>query len=396
MNSSQVLDIFSLIVVAYFTIKGATRGLVSQITWIGALILCFKFSGLLTPLIEPAIAVDPPLRKWIAMAIVYIGLCLGVFLAAGMLRNWLEKAKLNDFDRHLGSILGLSIGVVVCMTALFFLLTIWPSSLETIRRSWSGRTAGIIINQVDPLLHLTPEGAEDQVRAVIHSYQEKLFPGENLAGGTHSDEEAFGGAEGSDSESSGFDLAKWLQGAGSDSGAASPPAGTPGLEDLLNLLPPAARDHIGTGLLSAWNSASAAERQKLIRQVANTIPAQTGAVLDEFVSAGNQAATPASGGAVELSRADQNLLKEIAEIYGPIRNVADRAREYLAGVPPEVQHGVLEDWHADVMILRNDPDPGTDVTATVDQRIVRQMRRFGLPLDRLDQAVRNRLNQSPQ
>lgn len=391
MTSSQILDLFSLIVVAWFTIKGASRGLVSQITWIAALILCFKFSSVLTPVVEPVIGVDPPLRRWISMAIVYIGLCLGVFMAAGMLKSWLQKAKLNDFDRHLGSVLGLSTGVVVCMTALFFLLTIRPSSLEMVRNSWSGRTAAFIIHQVDPLLQLTPEGAEDQVRAVLEKYQETLDPNAELRGGSTSDEEVFG--EG-DADEQGFDLSQWLGGSKSDTDTAAPPDNRTALEDLLNVLSPSTRNRFGASLLEAWSRASESDREELLSEITHTIPAQAGAVLDSFVTRHSPSREAQPGGAEQLSRQQEKLLKEIAEIYGPRRNVAERARQYLAGIPDAVQQAVLEDWYADVMILRNDPDPGTDVTATVDERILRQMRRLNLSLDQLDQAIRERLSQS--
>jgi uncharacterized membrane protein required for colicin V production len=393
MSSSQILDLFSVIVIGFFTIKGSSRGLISQITWIGALLLCFKFSGVLTPIVEPAVAVDPPLRKWIAMAIVYVGLCLCVFVVAGIFRGWLKKAKLNDFDKHLGSILGMSIGIVVCMTSVFFLLTLWPSSQELVRNSWTGKTASVIVHQVDPLLRLTPDGAEEQLRDVFKSYHEKLHSDDELTGGTESDEEVFG-SEGEAATGGGLDFASWL---GQNQTEPSSPAGTrlnPSLQDLLGQLTPTIRDSLTQRVLQAWDSATSDERRQLLGELGQTVPAQTESLLDDFtkiVRSNNE--TGGAGRAVELSRQDLNLLKEIDEIYGPARRVGSQAKRNLIGVPAEVQHSVLEDWYADVMILQADPDTGTDVTTRFDERIVRQLLRHRVSLDRLDGGLRQRLSQ---
>ena len=89
MNSHQIVDIVVLAVLLYCMVKGASRGLLSQLAWVIALLLCFKFSGTLAPAIEPMIGVAPPLKQWIAMLVVYVGLCGVSFVAAGMLSSWM-------------------------------------------------------------------------------------------------------------------------------------------------------------------------------------------------------------------------------------------------------------------------------------------------------------------
>jgi len=50
MDLSQGIDVAVLIVLLWTTVSGASRGLVSQLSWAVALLLCFKFSGSLSPL----------------------------------------------------------------------------------------------------------------------------------------------------------------------------------------------------------------------------------------------------------------------------------------------------------------------------------------------------------
>jgi hypothetical protein len=62
----------------------------------------------------------------------------------------------------------------------------------------------------------------------------------------------------------------------------------------------------------------------------------------------------------------------------------------LSGVPNQVAAAALKDWLADLEGTV-DPDPQTDITTPLDARIVRQLQRANVPLNRLDQALRTRL-----
>jgi hypothetical protein len=89
---------------------------------------------------------------------------------------------------------------------------------------------------------------------------------------------------------------------------------------------------------------------------------------------------------------ETTLLNEIAGIYSQRDAVAANTKRYLAGVPSLVQRRVLEDWHADAIGLNSDPDPSTDVNTRLDDRIVRQLVKAGVSMERLDRDLRNRLS----
>jgi len=78
-------DFVILAILAYTAWQGAQKGLVTQLAWIAAIILCFKFADKLAPAIEGQINVEQPLRHWIAMFILYLGFSLGSFLAPDLL-----------------------------------------------------------------------------------------------------------------------------------------------------------------------------------------------------------------------------------------------------------------------------------------------------------------------
>ncbi|MGV2333736.1 MAG UNVERIFIED_CONTAM: CvpA family protein [Planctomycetaceae bacterium] len=194
MNSSQVVDLLVVGVLLYCTIRGATRGLLSQLAWVIALLLCFKFAGTLSPAIEPLIAVDPPLRQWLAMLAVYVGLCGAAFLAAGMASSWMEKTKILDFDRHLGGLLGFAKGLIICMTAMYFLITMSPSIRNVVGQTYSGYGAAVILSHSQVLLKLVPEHAVPMVQHVIDRFNQHLKPAvDDLAGAKPADPGSFPG-----------------------------------------------------------------------------------------------------------------------------------------------------------------------------------------------------------
>lgn len=414
MNSSQIFDLVVIGALLYCAWKGAARGLVSQAAWVLALILCFKFSGELAPAIEPAIAVDQPLKRWIAMAIVYLGLCLGSFVAASMLDSWLVRAKLKDFDRHLGALLGLIKGAVICMTVMFFSLTLSQSSKAVVSQTRSAYAAAVLLYHLDPLIPLIPEGAKETVENVRRTFNQELDVDEALTGGTTSPREVFddwlGGNSGSGSSGSGDSGFRWqdLWGNGNapdggmrPGGGSDPSTGTSelSLQDLLRSLPARIRDDLTRNAVDTFLKSSGEQKQRLLQELQSTVPENAAAILDDFVRSAPAAGQGTSGSIpvssrTELSRRNSVILDQIAGIYGDRQTIVSRTREFLAGVPEDVQRRVLEDWHADVMLLQNDPDPGTDVSTRLDERILRQLSRSGIALEHLDRELRLRLSQS--
>ena len=61
-NSSAMVwyDIVVLVILAVMAWRGAQRGLVTQLAWIAAVVLSFKFSDSLAPTITPHIGIGEP------------------------------------------------------------------------------------------------------------------------------------------------------------------------------------------------------------------------------------------------------------------------------------------------------------------------------------------------
>lgn len=426
MNSSQVVDLLVVGVLLYCTIRGASRGLLSQLAWVVALLLCFKFAGTLSPALEPFIAVAPPLRQWLAMLAVYVGLCGAAFLAAGMASSWMEKTKILDFDRHLGGLLGFAKGIVICLTIMYFLITMSPSIRNIVGQTYSGYGAAVILSHSQVLLNLVPEHAVPMVQHVIDRFNQHLRPtGDDLAGATVADPGSFpelaSGSRQADSWLNGsadFRLEDLLSSPAQTPGSANDtnpptnaqdPADRLALNDVLSLLPDRVRESLPQATLNAIQDAAPEEQRQLLSQLRQAVPSGMSQVLSDFLRgsarsdspriesapASARPATPstAAAGPARLTPTDAALLREISGIYSQRADIEQRAREYLAGVPAAIIPRVLADWHADALGLPRDPDPGTDVNSRLDERILRQLNRAGISLEDLDSGLRSRLTQ---
>jgi membrane protein required for colicin V production len=410
MNSHQIVDLVVLAVLLYCAVKGASRGLLSQLAWVVALLLCFKFSGTLAPAIEPMIGVDPPLKQWIAMLVVYVGLCGLSFVAAGMLSSWMEKARVIDFDKHLGGVLGLVKGVVICMTGMFFAITMSEPMRQIVSKTYSGYAAAVILNNSQYLIPLLPDHTVPTVRNVIDEFNRRLQPGvDDLNGATPSDPDAFGDTSltGSDGGvDDGFDLSRLFPGrqsatqpGSSDLVDSDPATAAPSLPDLLSQIPSQLRRELTQQAMDKLRNSSAEEKQRLLEQLNGSVPENAGSVLSNFFrnatetgSSGGQGLNSTTAPSAQLGRTETTLLNEIAGIYSQRNDIAANTRKYLAGVPSSVQRRVLEDWHADAMGLNADPDPVTDINTRLDERIVRQLARARISIDQLDRDLRTRLS----
>ena len=145
-------DALSVLVILVFAWKGAARGAIWQLAVIGSVGLCVLLAGHFTPVIEPHLPLEEPLRHWAAIGLVYLGLSLAVFLAARHLKGWVEKVKFEEYDRHWGTILGIVKGVALMLVVSGLLAILAPSSREMLRASYTGQTTRVAVEYAAPLL----------------------------------------------------------------------------------------------------------------------------------------------------------------------------------------------------------------------------------------------------
>jgi membrane protein required for colicin V production len=148
----MIYDGLILLILVLAAWRGAARGLAWQVAWIGGIVLCFLFATPLSLFVTPHIRLDPPLNRWVAMLVIYMAFSFGCFAIARTLRGWLEEARFQEFDKHLGAILGLAKGVAIAFVLTFFLLGLSETARAYILKTNSGYAAAAIFRKLHPIM----------------------------------------------------------------------------------------------------------------------------------------------------------------------------------------------------------------------------------------------------
>jgi len=379
-------DLFMLVIVLYTTIRGASRGMAWQLAAIASLVLCFLFATPLSLTLAPVIGLQPPLDRWVAMLVIYLLFSFVCFGAARMLRGWLEQLKLVEYDRHLGAAFGFVKGVTLCFVATFFTICLSERLCEYVMQSRTGYASALIMKQLEVVM-------PQEIADVLAPYAEH-FDHDHAQGHQHEDlaADSSGNAAprpSTDNNFAGYDSDPWA-GAYRDPSrpAPSPPqpaaTETPSLGALMKQLPGLIGDQLrGLEMNSIWGESPQSQ------------PASN-AVFTPAV-APVSSAPPPQGNNQDLTASLQRLSQGVAAIFSSDpkiqANTVTEIQKSLRGVPSQVANAVLEDWHAD-LVGASDPDPNTDLSSTLEQRITRQLNRAGLSVEQLPAAMRERLRET--
>jgi uncharacterized membrane protein required for colicin V production len=152
---------------------------------------------------------------------------------------------------------------------------------------------------------------------------------------------------------------------------------------------PALTDELKQMALKAWRKTRPERRRELTHRLSSgSVPDLIRKTLQEWIDG-----PPATAGDVDGERG--TLERAIARALVATRTDRPAAIEdmeaQLKGIPDEVSLNVLRDWRADLLDKSSDPDPSTTDRSSMNDRIVRQLKKSGISLRSLDAATRDRL-----
>ncbi|MCA9041327.1 MAG: CvpA family protein, partial [Planctomycetaceae bacterium] len=357
-------DLLIFAILLYALIRGAMKGLVWQLAAIAAIVLCFFFAESASLLIAPYITLKPPLDRWVAMLILYFIFSFASFALARVLKEGIEKAKFNDFDRHLGALFGLVKGVLFSIVLTFFVVTIYDESRNYIVQTYSGYYAAVIMDRLHPVM---PEGLSEHLEPYIHKLDHDGLDLEHA----HEHEDHPGGFQG-------IDFGAIFNGGNSSSSSSSSGSGDifsnpfvssgntssntssqdPMVQFVQNLPAELVSNQLKSLMVTAVKNTAPEDRTELLSQLSTGVPALMEKVAREWANGKPQSPN------TNDSRLDQ-MLNNIASMYGETdlarRAVRDEIDTALYGLPDQVVQKTVEDWHADLMGFQSDPDPQTSM-----------------------------------
>lgn len=175
-------DLIVLAILLFAAYRGLQRGVIYQIATIASVVLCFVFAQAISAAAAPYVPLDPPLNNWVIMVGAYVAFSFVSFGAARVLVGWLEKAKLNELNRHLGAGFGLLKGLLFALVITFFAITMSPKAREALRDSRSAQYAAVIMDRIHPVMPEKLQGALDNYLAYFDKTKLRA-PNSNPNGG---------------------------------------------------------------------------------------------------------------------------------------------------------------------------------------------------------------------
>lgn len=146
-----VYDGVMALIVLYTLVHGYFRGAAWQVAPILSLVLGYMVAMPMSVTMAHYFG-PPPLNRLFALVTIYILVSMVVYLMIRSFREGVEKAKLTEFDRHLGAILGAVKGVLLTLAITCVLLIYFPQMREVILKSESSSIAAKLISAVYPIL----------------------------------------------------------------------------------------------------------------------------------------------------------------------------------------------------------------------------------------------------
>lgn len=139
------------LIVLFATVHGYWKGATWQIAPIMSLVLGYMIAMPMSVTTAHYFG-DPPQNRLFALVTIYIGVSLVVYLMVRSFRAGIDKARLTEFDRHIGALLGLVKGILLTLAITVIMLIYSPMARDQILKSESSTIAAKIINAVYPIL----------------------------------------------------------------------------------------------------------------------------------------------------------------------------------------------------------------------------------------------------
>ncbi|MDQ7032281.1 MAG: CvpA family protein [Desulfonauticus sp.] len=176
----NLLDIVFIVITAFFFLRGIYRGLVQEISSLVALFLGFILANKYWQTVVPYVKRFFPSSSWtgiIAYLSVIIGVMIGVYILAALLKHFLNLVSLGWLDRIAGGLLGLLKAVILCSIILMVMTSFLSTNNPTLRQSKLAPYVHKISTQLSIMLPKNIKDNFTQKRTYWEKkWREKLLP----------------------------------------------------------------------------------------------------------------------------------------------------------------------------------------------------------------------------
>ncbi len=168
----QGYDFIMLAVVGLAALLGYRKGLAWQIASLGSIVVSYFVAYRFHNQLAVYIDVGQPWSKFLAMLILYLAASLVIWFLFRLVREFLDKAKLKEFDQHLGALFGGAKGVLLCVVITLFAVSLLsPQVSESIVHSNSGY---FIARLLDRSVAMVPPELHEKLAPMLQKLDERF------------------------------------------------------------------------------------------------------------------------------------------------------------------------------------------------------------------------------
>jgi membrane protein required for colicin V production len=111
----QAYDIIMLAVVGVAALLGYRKGLAWQAASLGSIVVSYLVAFRFHRQLAPHIGLADPWNNFAAMLVLYLATSLAIWFLFRLVRSFLERARLREFDQQLGALFGALKGGLLCV-----------------------------------------------------------------------------------------------------------------------------------------------------------------------------------------------------------------------------------------------------------------------------------------
>ena len=179
---SQIIQPYDFIMLAVLVgamLWGAWKGVAWQVAALAAVFVSAAVAVHGSGPLAPYFSVHEPWNRCLAMLVIYVVTAGAIWLLFRLISGIIDRLKLKEFDRQLGTLFGLAKGVLYCVIITFFAVTLSESARQAVLQSRSGDLIARGIRNANPIL---PDDVRDWLGKYIDELDEKLHtPPKELA-----------------------------------------------------------------------------------------------------------------------------------------------------------------------------------------------------------------------
>ena len=185
MGNLQAYDIVILILVGWLTLRGAMKGMVSQLAAIAAVLVSFwaavRFGPVLEPVMQSNFNAQPPWNKVLALTVAFVGASIAVMFLHRIVARIICLIRMRKFDRLCGALFGFLKGVLIGMILTFFAVMLSEQTRELATQSRSGK---IFVRLIQRSQSLLPKDVSTLIETNLEGFMKQIDSGTEIASKT--------------------------------------------------------------------------------------------------------------------------------------------------------------------------------------------------------------------